>query len=56
MNIHEYQAKQLLAKFGVPVAVAINKFVTDTDAELAEVAKAAETSKRRITALLADGR
>ncbi|MFN3622690.1 MAG: formate--tetrahydrofolate ligase [Hyphomicrobium sp.] len=32
-----------MAKFGVPVAVAINRFVTDTDAELAEVAKAAET-------------
>ena len=32
-----------MAKFGVPVAVAINKFVTDTDAELQEVAKAAES-------------
>jgi formate--tetrahydrofolate ligase len=32
-----------MAKFGVPVAVAINKFVTDTDAELREVAQAAES-------------
>src|SRR5215208_6452526 len=28
---------QNMAKFGVPVAVAINKFVTDTDAEMQEV-------------------
>ena len=33
---------QNMAKFGVPVAVAINKFVTDTDAEMQEVMKAAE--------------
>ncbi len=32
-----------MAKFGVPVAVAINRFVTDTDAEMQEVAKAAES-------------
>jgi len=32
-----------IAKFGVPATVAINKFVTDTDAELEEVAKAAES-------------
>ncbi len=30
-------------KFGVPAVVAINKFVTDTDAEVAEVQKAAES-------------
>jgi formate--tetrahydrofolate ligase len=29
-------------KFGVPAVVAINKFITDTDAEIAEVMKAAE--------------
>src|SRR6185312_366380 len=34
---------QNMAKFGVPVAVAINKFVTDTDAEMQEVMKAAES-------------
>jgi formate--tetrahydrofolate ligase len=33
-----------MAKFGVPVAVAINRFVTDTEAELLEVAKAAESA------------
>ena len=32
-----------MAKFGVPVAVAINRFVTDTDAELQEVMKAAQS-------------
>ena len=32
-----------MSKFGVPVAVAINKFITDTDAELEEVRKAAES-------------
>jgi formate--tetrahydrofolate ligase len=32
-----------MAKFGVPVAVAINRFVTDTDAELQEVTQAAES-------------
>jgi formate--tetrahydrofolate ligase len=32
-----------MAKFGVPVAVAINRFVTDTDAEMQEVMKAAES-------------
>ncbi len=31
-----------LRKFGVPPVVAINKFITDTDAEIAEVMKAAE--------------
>ena len=31
-----------MAKFGVPVAVAINRFVTDTDAEMQEVTKAVE--------------
>jgi formate--tetrahydrofolate ligase len=30
-------------KFGVPAVIAINKFVTDTDAEVAEVQKAAES-------------
>jgi len=29
-------------KFGVPAVVAVNKFITDTDAEIAEVLKAAE--------------
>ena len=32
-----------VAKFGVPAAVAINRFITDTDAEIAEVMKAAES-------------
>jgi formate--tetrahydrofolate ligase len=32
-----------LAKFGVPTVVAINKFITDTDAEIAEVVRAAES-------------
>jgi formate--tetrahydrofolate ligase len=32
-----------MAKFGVPVAGAINRFVTDTDAEMQEVMKAAES-------------
>ena len=32
-----------MTKFGVPVAVAINRFVTDTDAEMQEVMKAAES-------------
>jgi formate--tetrahydrofolate ligase len=31
-----------LAKFGVPVAVGINRFITDTEAEMQEVMKAAE--------------
>src|SRR5215831_950602 len=31
-------------KFGVPPVVAINRFISDTDAELAEVMKAAESS------------
>ncbi|MGE0055051.1 MAG: formate--tetrahydrofolate ligase [Hyphomicrobium sp.] len=30
-------------KFGVPAVVAVNKFMTDTDAEIAEVMKAAES-------------
>ncbi len=30
-------------KFGVPAVVAVNKFVTDTDAEISEVKKAAES-------------
>ena len=30
-------------KFGVPAVVAVNKFITDTDAEVAEVQKAAES-------------
>ena len=33
---------QNIKKFGVPPIVAINKFITDTDAEVAEVMKAAE--------------
>ena len=33
---------QNVKKFGVPPIVAINKFITDTDAEIAEVMKAAE--------------
>jgi formate--tetrahydrofolate ligase len=32
-----------MAKFGVPVAVAVNKFITDTDAEMKEVMNAAES-------------
>jgi formate--tetrahydrofolate ligase len=32
-----------MAKFGVPVAVAINRFVTDTDAEMQEVMRAVES-------------
>lgn len=32
-----------MAKFGVPVAVAINRFITDTDAEMQEVMKGAES-------------
>jgi formate--tetrahydrofolate ligase len=32
-----------IAKFGVPVAVAVNRFITDTDAELKEVMNAAES-------------
>ena len=32
-----------IAKFGVPVVVAINRFITDTDAEMQEVMKAAES-------------
>ena len=32
-----------LNKFGVPAVVAVNKFITDTDAEIAEVEKAAES-------------
>jgi formate--tetrahydrofolate ligase len=32
-----------IAKFGVPAVVAINRFITDTEAEIAEVAKAAES-------------
>ncbi|MBI1648317.1 formate--tetrahydrofolate ligase [Hyphomicrobium sulfonivorans] len=31
-----------MAKFGVPVAVGINRFITDTDAEVQEIVKAAE--------------
>ena len=30
-------------KFGVPAVVAVNKFITDTDAEITEVMKAAES-------------
>ena len=30
-------------KFGVPAVIAVNKFITDTDAEIAEVEKAAES-------------
>jgi formate--tetrahydrofolate ligase len=36
-----------IRKFGVPVLVAINKFVTDTDAEIAEVTSAAERMATR---------
>jgi formate--tetrahydrofolate ligase len=32
-----------ISKFGVPVAVAINRFITDTDAEMKEVMNAAES-------------
>ena len=32
-----------MAKFGVPVAVAINRFITDTDAEIEEVKKVVES-------------
>jgi formate--tetrahydrofolate ligase len=32
-----------VSKFGVPAVVAVNKFITDTDAEIAEVQKAAES-------------
>ena len=32
-----------ISKFGVPAVVAVNKFITDTDAEIAEVQKAAES-------------
>src|SRR6185312_10362018 len=32
-----------LRQFGVPAVVAVNKFITDTDAEVAEVQKAAES-------------
>ncbi len=32
-----------IAKFGVPAAVAVNRFITDTDAELKEVTNAAES-------------
>lgn len=32
-----------IGKFGVPAVVAVNRFVTDTDAEIAEVVKAAES-------------
>ncbi len=32
-----------IAKFGVPAVVAINRFITDTEAEIAEVARAAES-------------
>jgi formate--tetrahydrofolate ligase len=31
-----------IGKFGVPAVVAVNRFITDTDAEIAEVMKAAE--------------
>jgi len=32
-----------IAKFGVPVVVGVNRFITDTDAEIQEVVKAAES-------------
>ena len=32
-----------IAKFGVPAVVAVNRFITDTDAEISEVMKAAES-------------
>jgi formate--tetrahydrofolate ligase len=32
-----------IGKFGVPAVVAVNRFITDTDAEIAEVVKAAES-------------
>jgi len=32
-----------IGKFGVPVVVAVNRFITDTDAEIQEVMKAAES-------------
>ncbi len=34
-------------KFGVPAVVAVNKFITDTDAEVAEIMKAAESMGTR---------
>ena len=34
-------------KFGVPAVVAVNKFITDTDAEVAEIQKAAESMGTR---------
>lgn len=44
-------------KFGVPVVVAINKFITDTDAEIAEIEQAAanEGSKAFLCTHWADG-
>jgi formate--tetrahydrofolate ligase len=36
-----------VAKFGVPAVVAVNRFVTDTDAEIQEVMKAAESMGTR---------
>jgi formate--tetrahydrofolate ligase len=36
-----------IGKFGVPAVVAINKFITDTDAEIAEVMRAAESMGAR---------
>ncbi len=38
------QHLQNIAKFGVPAVVAVNRFVSDTEAEIAEVIKAAEST------------
>ncbi len=46
-----------IAKFGVPAVVAVNRFITDTDAEIQEVMKAAESvgTKAFICTHWADG-
>ncbi len=46
-----------IAKFGVPVMVAVNRFITDTEAEIQEVMKAAESvgTKAFICTHWADG-
>jgi formate--tetrahydrofolate ligase len=36
-----------VSKFGVPAVVAVNRFITDTDAEIQEVTKAAESTGAR---------
>ena len=46
-----------IAKFGVPAAVAVNRFITDTDAEMKEVMSAAESmgTKAYVCTHWADG-